>query len=162
MYQLLDTNLFVGSIEDAFLYLSDEWAVVHVTPIIHYNIMGWDKKKEEVNKKNPNYVYYEKKDRLSLNWLDNLKEIDKCNGHQTLIDVLDFIDRWIGNKKICVHCDHGFSRSPSICLLYLAKRTNYISNKSFAQAKKDFVQIYTKYTPSRIGDYIKDNWEKII
>lgn len=161
MYQILDTNLFIGTIEDAILYMNDNWAVIHATQTVHYKVCGWDKKNNKPQFDNSNYIYYEKEDRLSLNWIDGSSQLYKHSGPETFINILDFIDKWIKKKKVCVHCDHGFSRSPTICLLYLSKRTNIISNESYKKAKADFLKIYPRYSPGKIANYIKKNWNQI-
>ncbi len=158
MKQLLNKDLFVGAISDISKINYDEWAVVHATQTVHYQIFGWNRISNKPDRNHPNYIYYEKDNRLSLNWVDGGAFLYKWSGPETFNIILDFIDKWISLKKVLIHCDQGFSRSPSLCLLFLAKREHRISNESFFEAKKDFIKIYPDYAPGGIGDYIRDNW----
>lgn len=161
MFQVLNTNLYVGDKSNAHLHNCDEWAVVHATQTIHYAIFGWDRKYNKPPKNHLNYIVYENDNRLSLNWVDGAARLYEWSGTETFVQVLDFIDKWIDERKVFVHCDQGFSRSPSLVLLYLAKRANLISNKSFCEARYDFIKIYPNYNPSGIADYINSNWDNI-
>ena len=161
MTKMPDTNLFVGNIDDYSITTNDEWAVVHATQTIHYQIFGWNRTTNKPNKDHPNYIFYEKDNRLSLNWVDGASYLYKLSGNETFIKTLDFIEKWLPKRKVLVHCDQGFSRSPSLCLLFLSKRKNSISNISYQAAKNDFMQILPQYSPGGIGDYINDNWNEI-
>lgn len=161
MYQLLDTNLFVGSVSDANLYKKDEWAVVHASRAVHYRIFGLNKLSDELRKKHPHYIIYENNKRLSFNWGKEVMHFDRKIIKQTFTQILDFIDKQINNSKVLVHCDLGLSRSPSLCLLYLAKRTDLISNNSYAEARVDFEKIYPHYKPTSIVKYLSCHWDNI-
>jgi hypothetical protein len=52
--------------------------------------------------------------------------------------------------------------STTLDLLYLAKQLKTILNYSFIFAKDEFVKIYSSYIPSGIGDYVDQNWNKIM
>jgi len=161
MQQLLNTNLYVGAIDDISNLNDKEWAIVHATQTIHYRLFGWDRKLNKPDKNHPHYIYYEEANRLSLNWVDGKAFLYKWSGNETFIKILDFIDKWITQRKVLIHCDQGFSRSPSLCLLYFSKRKHNISDKSFLDAKAEFLKIYPNYSPGGIGDYIRDNWNDI-
>ncbi len=158
MKRILNTNLYVGAINDFSNVNDDDWAIVHATQTIHYQIFGWNRTSNKPNKNHPNYIYYEKDNRLSLNWVDGGASLYEWSGNGTFIKILNFIEKWLPQRKVLVHCDQGFSRSPSLCLLFLAKRTKSISNASYQDAKTDFLRIYPEFSPGGIGDYIKDNW----
>jgi len=161
MKQLLDSNLYVGAIEDLSQINKNNWSILHATQTVHYKIFGWNRTTNKPNKNHPNYIYYEEENILSLNWVDGGAHLYKWTGLDTFIKILNFIDKWITKRKVLVHCDKGYSRSPSICLLYLAKRREVISNESFLSAKEDFVKIYPNYNPGGIGRYIRNNWNSI-
>ncbi len=161
MTKMPNTNLYVGNINDNSNIDSNEWAIVHATQTIHYNIFGWSRTSNKPNKNHPNYIIYEKDNRLSLNWVDGASYLYKWSGNETFIKTLDFIDKWLPKRKVLVHCDQGFSRSPSLCLLFLAKRTKSISNESYQAAKNDFIEILPEFSPGGIGDYINENWNAI-
>lgn len=161
MVKLLDTNLYVGSILDSEYFYDENWAIVHATQTVHYKLCGWNGTTTKPNKKHKNYIYYEDKNRLSLNWVEGKPQLYKLSGTEIFNRVLDFIDKWIDAKKVLVHCDQGFSRSPSLCLLYLSKRANVISKASFEEARRDFVKIYPEYNPRGLANFIKNNWNDL-
>lgn len=159
--ELLDTNLYIGDKSDAHYINKEDWAVIHATQTIHYRIFNWNRTTNKPDKNHPNYIKYKEGDRFSLNWVDGPAYLYKMSGPETFIEVLDFIDKWIKKKKVLVHCDQGYSRSPSIGLLYLAKRSELITDDSFEKAKKEFLEIYPYYSPGGIADYIDKNWKNI-
>ena len=158
MTKLADINLFVGDINDNIALSETDWAVVHATQTIHYQLFGWNRSYNKPNKEHPNYIIYEKDNHLSLNWVDGAAYLYKWSGAATFNRILDFIDKWISERNVLIHCDQGFSRSLTICLLYLAKRKKLISNKTFIEAKNDFITLYPNYNPGGIGDFVNENW----
>ena len=75
---------------------------------------------------------------------------------------LKFIDKNIKNKKILIHCNHGLSRSPSLALLYLAKK-GIINNQSYNDAVKDFLKMFSNYNPNNgIASYLRTEWGNLI
>lgn len=162
MIQLSQTNLFIGDISDLHKVNEQGWAFIHATQTIHYQLFGWNRTTNKPDKNHPNYIYYEKDNRLSLNWVDGAAYLYDWSGIETFIKTLDFIDKWIQKKNVLIHCDQGQSRSPTLGLLYLAKRVKTISNDSFIAAKKEFIKNYPNYLPGGIGEYVQKNWNEII
>lgn len=162
MIQLSHSNLYIGSLVDLYKINEQEWAVIHATQTIHYRLFGWNRTTNKPDKNHPNYIYYEKDNRLSLNWVDGAAHLYKWSGVETFIKTLNFIDKWVSKKNVLIHCDQGQSRSPTLGLLYLAKRAKTITNDSFVAAKNEFVQNYPYYLPGGIGEYVKQNWNEII
>ena len=162
MQRLIDTNLYVGNIGDLSLVNESDWAIVHATQTIHYQYLGWNRTNKKPDKKHQNYILYEKNNHLSLNWVDGAAYLYNWSGPKTFTAILDFIDKWIITRKILVHCDQGFSRSPTLCLLYLSKRIGNIANTSFGEAKTEFLRFYPGYRPGGIGDYVNANWDSIL
>jgi predicted protein tyrosine phosphatase len=75
---------------------------------------------------------------------------------------LDFIDEYIGSRKVLIHCNQAFSRAPSIALLYLAKRANAIRDTSYAAAVEDFLRLCRGYMPGEgIQTFFTENWESL-
>jgi hypothetical protein len=161
MIKLSNTNLYIGAITDLAQVNYQDWAVIHATQTIHYKIFNWDRKFNKPNKNHPNYIYYEEGNRFSLNWVDGSAFLYEWSGPETFIKVLNFIEKWIQNKKVLIHCDQGQSRSPTLGLLYLSKRAKLIPSQSFDFARNEFVKIYPYYLPSGIGDYVKTKWDNI-
>ena len=161
MIQIPHTNLFIGEITDLSQTNEKDWALIHAAQSIHYRIFGWNRTTNKPDKNHPNYIYYEKDNCLSLNWVDGASYLYDWSGVETFIKTLDFIDKWISEKKVLIHCDQGQSRSPTLGLLYLAKRMKTISNESFLSAKKEFINYYPYYSPGGIGEYVQKNWNEI-
>lgn len=162
MIQLPQTNIFIGTRNDFTITNEHEWAFVHATQTVHYKIFGWNWTTNKPNKKHPNYIYYEKENRLSLNWVDGAAYLYNWSGAETFNKVLNFIEKWSNQRKILIHCDQGRSRAPTLGLLYLAKRLKIIPNDSFENAKNEFIEIYPNYYPSGIGGYVAQHWNEII
>lgn len=75
---------------------------------------------------------------------------------------MEFIDGYIKDMEVLVHCNFGMSRSPSIALLYMARKC-YINNASFKDALKDFHEIYTYYSPGMgMYRYFDNYWYEIM
>ena len=155
-------NLFVGSLLDLQSFSLEDDAIVHATQTIHYNIMGWNRTTNKPDKNHSNYILWEDVNRLSLNWVDGKAFLYNLSGAETFIKVLDFIDSWIEKRKVFIHCDQGMSRSPTLGLLYLAKRHKSIPDNNFFSASEEFLKIYPMYKPSGIADYVNQHWSEII
>lgn len=160
MQRILDTNIYVGGLLDV-IHTDNKWAFVHATQTVHYKMLGWNRKNNKPDKSHPNYLYLRTNYHLSLNWVDGRPELFEWYGPSGFSYILDFIES-CQDKKILVHCDSGISRSPSIVLLYLAKRLTRIPTQSFLDAKREFMYIYPAYNPGGIATYIECNWNKII
>jgi hypothetical protein len=161
MTQLPQTNLFIGTMNDIAQTNDRDWAFVHATQSIHYKIFGWNTTTNKPNKDHPNYIFYEKDNRVSLNWVDGAAHLYNWSGVETFNKILDFIEKWSNQRKVLIHCDQGQSRAPTLGVLYLAKRLKIIPDDCFISAKNEFIKLYPNYLPSGIGDYVNDKWEKI-
>jgi len=161
MIELLDTKIFIGAKNALNRTNEQDWAVVHATQSIQYEIFGWNRKTNKPDKGHPNYIFYENNNKLSLNWVDGKAYLYGWSGVETFKKVLNFIEKWNNQRKVLIHCDQGQSRAPTLGLLYLAKRLESIPNDSFKKAKKAFIEIYPNYLPSGIGVYVEQNWNKI-
>jgi len=157
----ISENFFVGSKFDLNQFSLEDDAIVHATQTIHYKIMSWDRKYNKAKKDHPNYIVWENANRLSLNWVDGAAHLYNWSGPETFIKVLNFIDKWINNRRVFVLCDLGMSRSPTLGLIYLAKRQKLIPNDSFASARLEFRKIYPMYQPKGIADYVSQHWDEI-
>jgi protein-tyrosine phosphatase len=147
-------NLFVGNDRECFRGETNEWAVVHACKSpCHQNTVGY---KGSLPSSHPNYLIYEKPNHLFLNIIDPPVPLFQP---QLFTKSLDFIDYHVKSRKVLVHCNDGFSRAPSIALLFLAKKAKKINNESFEQAAIDFKKLYKYYQPSRgITIYLNQNW----
>jgi predicted protein tyrosine phosphatase len=157
MMQLGDTNVYIGNRADSRLRHDDDWAVINTAKTVHLEIMGW----QESQKGHPNYILFEDDNVLSFNWGDGQAFLYNMTGPEGFVRALDFIDRWIGTKKVLINCDQGQSRSPTVALLYLAKRLHALPDTTFAAARAEFVLLYPAYAPSGIADYVAQHWDEI-
>lgn len=143
--------MYVGGKDDLYLTNEKEYAFIHATKSLFKE--GDDRVLNEVN----NHLY--------VNWVDSRdsKYFDyNGNGVYVFIKILDFIDKWIGERKVFIHCDEGVSRSPSIAMVYMAKRKGAIRDKDHVFAKYDFTNIYCTYFANKgIDDFLFRNWFKI-
>ncbi len=171
MKQLLSTNLYIGTVGDYNELFKkdygDGWCFVSATQTIHYELMGWDRTHNKPDKNSRDYLCSEwametGTPLFSLNWVDGGAHLYKWSKPELFIKVLDFIDKWIKTKKVLIFCDQGKSRSPTLGLLYLAKRLKGIPDYSYDEAYKLFLDIYPDYSPSGIGEYVKEHWKEII
>lgn len=130
---------------------NEDFAFVHATKTL------FDKNKGE--------IIYIAHNHLFLNWVDSAdsKYFDgNTQGVNVFIATMDFIDEWVGKRKVFIHCDAGASRSPSIAMVYLAKRKHAISNQDHVFAEREFTDIYPKYFAGKgISDFLFKNWFKI-
>lgn len=73
---------------------------------------------------------------------------------------IDFVDERINDMPVLVHCNKGLSRSPSLCLVYMAKRFGTLPDDSYESAKVEFEKEY-KYRPGQgIQIWLSKNWNK--
>ena len=160
MIRIPDTRLHIGTRLDATLRNDDGWAVVNTAKTVHCEIMGWGNRPPPDH---PNYVEFEDGQLLSFNWVDGPANYFDYEGLgvERFTHALDFIDRWYGTKNILINCDQGQSRSPTVAMLYLAKRLATIPGASFAEARSAFREIYPAYAPKGIADFVATHWNDI-
>jgi len=145
-------NLWVGSLEDSNLINKKEYAIIHATKSSFDKSFG--------------QVIYEVENELFLNWVDSKEakyfDFNNC-GISVFEKTLNFIDKWINSKKIFVHCNEGISRSPSIIMVYMAKRMGVITNKDHVFTEREFTDnFYPSYFAGKgISDFLFKNWFKI-
>lgn len=151
-------GLYVGAERNCRTARNDEdWAVVHACKHpCHQNKCG------NPSQGHPNYLVYEDDTDLYLNMVD----MDRKQKHEFMqpmvSETLDFVEDKIGSSKILIHCNKGQSRSPSLAMLYLAKRTENISDESYRQASTEFNELYPRFNPGRgIHLYLQDYWNQI-
>jgi predicted protein tyrosine phosphatase len=146
-------NLHIGSKFD-LAQLDETWAIVHACKTSHKERLGYTRPP----KNEPYYIEFRDENHLYLNW------VDEPTGRYFLVDTfqtaLDFIDEFVEEKKIFIHCDQGMSRSPSLAFTYLAKRTDFLED-DFNQAIEKFQQHYPPFKPSGIIRFIESNWNNI-
>jgi hypothetical protein len=154
-------NLFVGSQEDeATVRRESGWYVVHACKEpYHRQALGYTGR--GAPKDHPEYLVAAREGRLILNLVDadNVAYIPA-----EIIDAaLVAIHQNISSLRVLVHCNHGFSRSPTIALLYMAKFTDRFRSTNSETAIQEFRRIYPAYAPAGgMAEYVRLNWGKYV
>jgi len=153
-------KLFVGDESACFYEDRPNWAVIHACKHpCHQRAIGY---RGNLNKNHPNYLISEKGSHLFLNMVDMETPLSHEFTEPIVSKVLDFIDKNIESNSVLIHCNQGYSRSPALALLFLAKRRDVISNKSYQEAKNDFLKIFPQYSPGRgIDTYLDQFWDEL-
>lgn len=151
-------NLYIGNDSDCIANYN-KLAIIHACKTCHQKALNYSK---SLPSSHPNYLIYENENNLFLNLVDMPKEFMPRFTDPIMKKALEFIDININEKQILIHCNQGFSRSPSIGLLWLAIN-NHISNDSYDSAIIDFKKLYPIYQPSAgIYLYLKNNWTRLM
>lgn len=158
MIRIGDTKIHVGTRDDSQLRNNPEWAVINTAKTVHIEVKGWS---NAPPRNHPDYLAFEDNQFLSFNWVDGAARLYDWSGPEAFVRALDFIDKWYESKNILINCDLGQSRSPTIALLYLAKRSHLIPGSSYTTARSEFQSLYPKYDPSGIADFVSAHWAEI-
>ena len=155
-------NVYVGDTEGLVFVNKKDWAIIHASQKFHYKLFSWNYTNNKPPKNHPNYLKYKEKHEISLNLVDGKASLYDWFGVAGFIELLDFIEENLKlGKKVFIHCDKGESRSPSIALLFMAKRLNALNKRSYLEACKQFTKIYPKYNPLGIAEFLYINWNDI-
>lgn len=155
-------NLFVGSERDCPFasrgtLATEELAVVHACKSsCHQKAVGY---RRNLPPAHPHYLVLERGNDLFLNMMDPQRPLFMPPLFERS---LEFIENHIKIRKVLIHCNLGNSRSPSLALLYMAKRAKVISDESYRAAVQDFGSIFPGYQPSLgIQIYLSRNWNQL-
>jgi hypothetical protein len=132
------------------------WAVVHAAKEKwHRMVVGYTGR--GCPKDSPFYYLKEFPKELYLNIVDAPLSI--FFSKEMIDKALDFIEQKLGEGlKVLVHCNEGFSRSPSICLLYLIKN-GIIKGETLEDCEAELMQIYPAYNPGTgMRGFVKEHW----
>jgi len=141
-------GLFVGSEHDyeCVVCRQFDWSVVHACKEpYHRSALGYSGR--AAPKTHPEYLVARRGGRLILNLVDapNPAYIPK----EVIDAALEFIDSKLTNgKRVLVHCNEGYSRAPSIALLYLVSRTDRLAGHDVDTALTAFQSLYPPYNPA--------------
>jgi predicted protein tyrosine phosphatase len=153
------SNLFCGDIS-AYPPVAnmDNWATVHACKDpMHRNMVGYTTR--GCPKESPHYLFIEQGNRLALNIVDAPSSLFFDKG---MIDkALSFIEQKLDERlKVLCHCNEGFSRSPSLCLLFLIKH-GLIQGETLEDCEAQFMQVYPEYNPGAgIRGFMKEHWRE--
>lgn len=149
-------KIFIGTDRDCTFNTPDGWCIIHACKHpCHVKAVGY---KGSLPKSHPYYLILEKDKHLVLNMVDMERELHPAFTNPIMEAAMNFIEKYIEENKVLIHCNQGQSRSPSIALIYLA-RTGVINNVSFMDAAKEFKNIFKPYQPGKgIMAYMNRNW----
>ncbi len=154
----INYNIYIGDDSDCLNNRSDI-AIIHACKTCHQKGVGY---RGNLSSTHPNYLVFVTTDHLYLNMVDMEREFLPKFTHPIMKSSFDFIEKYLSVKPILIHCNQGFSRSPSIGLVYLARK-NEISNTSYINAKNSFLEKYPQYAPGRgIELYLRNNWNDLM
>lgn len=137
---------------------TNDFAVIHACKEpFHRNLLGYTGR--GCPKDSPEYLYAERGNRLFMNIVDAPKSIFFDKG--MINKALDFIlQKRNEGLKVLIHCNEGFSRSPSIALLYLIKH-NLIKGDTLEDCEAEFLKLYPNYNPGTgMRGFVKEHWEE--
>jgi hypothetical protein len=150
-------NLFIGSDDDCSHRSVAH--VIHACKTCHQKALGY---RGSLPPSHPSYLVYEAGGDLYLNLVDMERELLPKYTHPIMSAAMGFIDTWIGLSAVLVHCNQGFSRSPAIGLVYMARRGE-IADSSYREARTDFTKVFPVYAPGvGISLYLEHNWRELM
>lgn len=149
-------RILIGTEKDCSFHTLAGWAVIHACKHpCHSNAIGY---KGSLPNNHPNYLILEKANHLFLNMVDMEQELLPRFTNPIMQASIRFIDKFISDHQVLIHCNQGLSRSPSIALIYLAKK-GMIDNNNLNDAIKSFTKLYPGYRPANgILKYMLNNW----
>lgn len=161
-------NLFVGSDNDVFEFgiEAEKRCRKSCGAVVNSHISGyyvhaakepWHRqalgyKTRGAPKNDPEYLFARRRGRLILNLVDTPKHW--MIPEEPINEALELI-RWVlkvARKPIIVHCNRGYSRGPSIALMYLIQHTDFSDGLTFEQTEEKFKKLYPDYLPSGIRE----------
>jgi len=155
-------NLLIGSEGDCPFASSGRFAgeglaVVHACKSpCHQKAVGY---RGSLRHDHPHYLVLEARNDMFLNMIDPHVPLFMPPLFERS---LDFIEEHISTREVLIHCNLGESRSPSLALLYLAKRAKVLSDDSYGAAMKQFLSVFPHYQPGLgIQLYLSRNWNKL-
>lgn len=156
----ISENLYVGAESSCNRFSGENKVIIHACKHpCHQNAVGYSK---NLSSNHPDYLIKETESDLYLNIVDMERKQSHEFMEPILSKALEFMDDKIDSNEVLVHCNEGRSRSPSIAMLYLAKRIDTISDQSYSKAAEEFNQLYPKFNPTRgIMLYLRDYWNQI-
>lgn len=152
----INDRIHVGDNFSCFYDDKEGWVVIHACKIpCHQRAVGY---RGNLSSSHENYLIKENEKHLYLNMVD-MDRLMREFTEPIIKKAIEFIKNNIKKNKIFIHCNVGLSRSPALALIFLAKVSGEISDKSYDEAKNDFLKLYPSYQPGRgIDDYLRKQW----
>lgn len=149
-------DLHIGSQEDyeRIVKFQEDWFVIHACKEpYHRQALGYSGR--SVSKDHPEYLIARRGEHLILNLID--ADTPAYIPKMIIDEAIKAIHNNIQEKKVFVHCNQGMSRSATIGLLYL--KVVHVINDDFAEAEKEYLQIYPWYNPGNgMRMFAAQNW----
>jgi hypothetical protein len=158
---LLCTYSPVKSEMELLACMPEGWAIVHACKE-PFHRMALQYTGRGAPKDDPEYLWSERTgNRLALNMVDAPSSLffDK-----SMIDkALEYIEQKLSEGfKVLVHCNEGFSRSPSLCLIYLIKH-GIIKGDTLEDCEAEFLKVYPEYNPGTgMRGFVKEHFNEYI
>lgn len=152
-------DLFVGD-DRHCSHTRDGWAIVHACKNpCHVDAVGYS---GNLSQGHPEYLVAPRDSDLYLNIVDMDRKLSHEFTEPIVSAALDFIENHLGSRQVLIHCNEGRSRSPSLAMLYLAKRERVIPDTSYREAKSAFQERYPRYAPGRgVESYLLEYWPEL-
>lgn len=159
--RLLCTRSIIHTEMELLTMMPEGWAVVHAAKEpFHRMALGYVTR--GCPKEHPGYLWTERPgNRLALNIVDAPSSL--FFSKEMIDKALDFIEQKLGEGlKVLVHCNEGFSRSPSLCLLYLIKH-GIIKGETLEDCETEFMKLYPEYSPGTgMRGFVKEHWKEYL
>lgn len=149
-------RLYVASDEKCF-HDRAGWSVVHACKHpCHQDAVGYT---GDLDQNHPHYLILEEGSNLYMNLVDPEIPLFMPESFHRFLDFASA--RYRTGDQLLVHCNKGFSRAPSLALLFLAKELEELPDGSFPAARVAYNERDPAYAPSRgIRTYLSENWEE--
>lgn len=136
------------------------WAIVHACKHpCHVDAVGYS---GNLSQDHPEYLVAPRENDLYLNIVDMDRKLSHEYTEPIVASTLDFVEEHIDSRQVLIHCNEGRSRSPSLAMLYLAKREGIIPKSSYPEAKSEFQERYPMYAPGPgVEAYLMDYWHDL-
>jgi protein-tyrosine phosphatase len=113
-----------------------------------------------LDRADPNYLSVRDPFNLYLNIVDPAIPLFFI---ETFKIALSFMkEQWAAKRPILIHCNGGWSRSPSLALLFLAKITKTLPDHSYLSASRPFLLLYPRFSPGAgIKKFLETHWQEL-
>ncbi len=146
IFQHIHPGLYLGDDQEYHLRIEGQagWFTIQACAFpYHRKALGYF---HEPPKDHPEAAYAYRKRRLILNLLDAPDPADIPR--PPIDEALRVIDEQLrAGRQVYLHCNQGFSRSPSIALLFLAAK-GLFGERDFETAEEVFRELYPFYRPN--------------
>lgn len=114
-------------------------------------------------KDHPEYLvaYRPKSHAMALNMIDANKP--EFFSDKMIVAGLDFIDHELADgRNVTVVCNHGESRSPTMCLMYMMAHGDFDKSLSHSEVFSEYMKVAPDWKPNNgILQYCIEFWNKV-